>query len=124
MPLVTFDNRDISTIVESGTNSNGSWIKYDNGVMIVWNSVTVTNQAISTSYTSGHYTGTRRMTFPQPFISLPTVTCSQFKWGTSGSWPSVSDVTLTDTSLRGMDTASRASGTSTYISYMAIGFWK
>lgn len=124
MPLVTFDDRNISTIVESGTNTNGSWIKFDNGVMIVWNFVEVTNQPISNAYTSGHYTGSRLMTYPQEFISVPTVNCSMFRWGTSASWPMVGQITTTNCSLYAIDTVSRASGTRTQICYSAIGFWK
>lgn len=126
MPLVTFDDRNIDGVYDSGTNENGSWIKFSNGVMIVWLFTEVYNQAINSAYTSGHYTGSRVMTYPQEFLTgtTPTVHCSMFRWGTSASWPFVGSITTTNCTLYGVDTVSRASGTRTQICYSAIGFWQ
>ena len=123
MPLVTFDDRSIDAIIESGTNANGSWIKFGNGVMICWDMVEVTNQTISNAY-GNHYQGTRVMTFPQEFSVAPSVACGAFQWGTSASWGTVSAITKTNCTLRGIDLYSRASGTTTTISYIAIGSWE
>lgn len=123
MPLVTFDDRKIDGVVENGTNTNGSWVKYDNGIMICWQEISVTNQAINNAY-GNHYQGTRTMTFPQEFTQIPSVACGAFQWGTSASWGTVSAITKTTCNLRGIDLYSRATGTATVISYIAIGFWK
>lgn len=111
-------------IVESGENENGSYIKFADGTMMCWNEITVTNQAINSSYTSGHYTGNRTLTFPQPFISPPVISGNKMKWGTSASWSPFANATATAVQIYGMDTVSRASGTSTVIAYTAIGRWK
>lgn len=110
----------------SGSTANGHYIKYDDGTLIQWNRLEVSNQAISSSYgSSGLYWGQREITYPVAFVGLiPTVLCSQFKWGTSVSWGETGDTTLTTAKLIGIDIASRASGTTTIISWMAIGRWK
>lgn len=112
-----------SDIYDMGSNTNGSWIKFTNGIMICWQYVSVTNQAINTAY-GNHYQGTRTMTYPQEFISIPSVACGAFQWGTSASWGTVSNITETNCNLRGIDLYSRATGTATRISYVAIGFWQ
>lgn len=112
-----------SDIYDTGSNTNGYWIRYNNGVMICWNRVTVTNQSLSNAY-GNHYQGTRQMTFPIEFAEVPTATCSEFLWGTSASWGSVSTVTKTAVTCRGIDLYNRASGTACRIAYIAIGYWK
>lgn len=124
MPLVTFDDRKIDGVVESGSNTNGNWVKFSDGTMICWHAITVTNQAINTSYTSGHYTGNRTLTFPQTFIDVPVPLLSKFRWGTSASWVPFANCTESTIQIYAMDTVSRATGTSVYISYAVIGRWK
>lgn len=112
-------------IVEQGSNENGSYRKWNSGVMECW--VRTTEQvALTTVYVSPIHTGTWTWTFPIAFVggdARPTVTVSEFKWGTGGGWGSVSGVAPTQTTLRGYDCYSRASG-STVISAYAIGKWK
>ena len=118
-------NKYYSGIVESGSNSNGSYIKFSDGTMICYLNITVTDQAIDTQYgTSSLYFGRRTWTFPVAFIKEPNVSCGRFKWGTSGSWGSAMEATKTIANLMGYDMYSRASGTRTIISATAIGKWK
>lgn len=50
------------TIIEEGSNSNGSWIKFSNGVMVCWGVITMSTQLIDTDcYTT--------WTFPASFRS-------------------------------------------------------
>jgi hypothetical protein len=107
------------------TNANGTYIQYTNGTQICWYSADVTDQAINSAYGS-LFIGTRNWTFPRTFLtgSTPTVTCSQFKWGTGSSWGMTVDTTDTVATLRGMDVSTRAVGTSCKISAFAIGKWK
>lgn len=113
-------------IEASGSNSNGNYIKYNDGTLIQWNRLSVKDQAISNSYGS-MYIGTRAITFPVAFVGdNPSVQCSCFTWGTSASWGCVlgNSVSLTGCSLCGFDIASRSSGTNVYINWYAIGKWK
>ena len=113
-------------VSEYGSNTNGYYVKFANGVMIEWNKMLVTDQAIANSYGS-LYQGIRNITFPVAFVdNTPTVTCSEFQYGTQASWGCVvgNNTTLTGTTLRGFDVASRPSGTNVHISWMAIGRWK
>ena len=113
-------------IQESGSNTNGRYIKYGDGTLIQWNRLSVKDQAINSAYGS-LYIGNRNITFPVAFVgSTPTVTCSEFQWGTQGSWGAVvgNNTTLTGTTLRGFDVGSRATGTTCSISWYAIGRWK
>ena len=110
-------------MTESGTNSNGRYVKFEDGTMFAWMSITVTDQPIDYAY-GPLFQGGRNWTFPVAFYTAPTVTCSQFKWGTSASWGSVSAASTTSAALRGLDAYTRDTGTATGISAMAIGRWK
>ncbi|MGN1269342.1 MAG: hypothetical protein ACI4UU_00505 [Clostridia bacterium] len=118
-------NKYYPGIVESGSNENGHYIKFVDGTMICYLNITATDQSINTQYgTSALYFGTRRWTFPQVFISAPVVNCGSFRWGTSGSWGSVTEINKTYATLIGYDFYPRATGTSTQIKAIAIGKWK
>ena len=64
----------ISNIIESGSNSNGSWIKYSDGTMICYQSFTC-NVNYSTKYGSGYYAEITDeiKSFPVSFIETPKV---------------------------------------------------
>ena len=64
----------ISNIIESGSNSNGSWIKYSDGTMICYQSFTC-NVNYSTTYGSGYYAEITDeiKSFPVSFIETPKV---------------------------------------------------
>lgn len=104
-------------------NEHGTAIKFADGTMICTLNITVTDQAINKSYGS-LYWGSRMWSFPVEFIEKPSVSCGMFHWGTSMSWGNVSAITKTYATLSGMDIFSRAEGTSTNISAIAIGRWK
>lgn len=112
-------------VCASGSNSNGNWIKFYNGTMICWKYEEVTDQAINNAYGS-LYQGTRNITYPQAFIDTPVLCCDMFRWGTSASWGTTSNVDTPKTNgqLRGIDVQSRATGTTTRIAWHAIGKWK
>ena len=113
-------------IVESGSNTNGKYIKYYDGTMIQWNYMEVTDQSITNAYGS-LFQGTRNITYPVAFVGdTPNLTCSMFKWGSSASWGTTTenDTPLTKGTLRGIDAFSRATGTTCRIGWFAIGKWK
>ena len=64
----------ISNIIESGSNSNGSWIKYSDGTMICYQSFTC-NVNYSTKYGSGYYAEITDeiKSFSVSFIETPKV---------------------------------------------------
>lgn len=112
-------------IINSGSNANGKYVKFTDGTMICWNYEEVTDVAINNAYGSLFQT-TRNITYPQAFIEAPALTCGSFRWGTSASWGTIGthDTPKTHGQLRGIDAFSRASGTTTRISWIAIGKWK
>ena len=114
------------SVVASGSNSNGKYIKFYDGTMIQWNYMEVTDQAINGAY-GNLYDGTRVITYPVAFVGdTPVLSCPMFKWGTSASWGSTSDnsTPLTKGTLKGLDAYSRPTGTICRISWFAIGKWK
>lgn len=112
---------EIDFIVEEGSNSNGSYRKWESGILECWIS-TSQNVALNSAYGS-LYKGQWIWTFPVPFISAPTVTCSQFKWRSGTSWGMIAGANTTIAYLQGFDAYSRASGTCAISAY-AIGKWK
>lgn len=112
-------------IVESGSNTNGSYTKWSNGDMICTLNIIVTDQAISNAYGTNLFQGTRKWVYPAEFVTLSGITCSLFQWGNSASWGTVTgEAGPKYAYLRGIDITSRAAGTSTKISAIAIGKWK
>ena len=110
----------VAGIVESGSNANGSWVKYADGTMIQYVYMEVTDQAINNAY-GVLYQSQRVWTFPIPFVGIrPSVSCSQFQWGNGASWASIRGVSSTSAVLRGIDVSSREAGTTTTISAIAI----
>ena len=112
------------SIIESGSNTNGNYVKYADGTMICYLNIEVTDQALNNAYGS-LYQGSRTWTYPVEFIdNNVSVHCGQFQWGTSASWGTVVSADKTSANLRGIDAFSRATGTATKIQAMAIGRWK
>lgn len=63
----------LGTIIESGSNSNGNWIKYIDGTMICERIIPINNITINTAWGSlYYYDDTNTYTFAQEFIDTPT----------------------------------------------------
>lgn len=110
---------------ESGSNSNGNYIKFSDGTMLCWNYEERTDVGITSAYGSAFITN-YQITYPVAFVSTPVLNCTMFKWGTSASWGDTTDnnTPLTKGTLRGYDFYSRPVGTITRIGWFAIGKWK
>ena len=108
-------------VVEQGTGTGGAYRKWHSGIAECW-MTTSQSVALNNSYGS-LYQGTWTWSFPITFTGAPVVACSQFKWGTSASWGTIASSSTTSADLRGIDVASRASGTCSISAY-AIGRWK
>lgn len=112
---------DVDKVIEEGSNSNGSYRKWESGILECW--IRTTEQIALNNAYGNLYLNNWVWAFPVPFISAPTVTCSEFHWGTGGSWGTVANSTTASATLRGIDNVSRAKN-STAISAYAIGRWK
>lgn len=71
--------------VEIGSNTNGNWIKYENGTMICYATKSATMGAWSSSGSLYQATNTTNITFPQTFISKPVLNI-QIDYTDSGFW--------------------------------------
>lgn len=112
------------SIVERGSNANGEYVKFADGTMECWMSISVTDQAIDTVYAGGVYQGTRTWSFPASFSGVPVVTPGAFRWGSAANWSSLAGTPSGSTAtLRGFDMVARAAGTAVQISAHAIGRW-
>lgn len=115
---------NLNKITDSGSNANGNYIKFQDGTLIQWNDLRDSTIAVDSAYGS-LYQAVKTVTFPIPFVGNdPVCTCGRFRWGTGASWGTVSTAGLNDMDLRILDVNQRSSGTTCYISWMAIGRWK
>lgn len=114
----------LKNIVEYGSNSNGEYIKFGNGVLVQWQQGSRTDWAINNVYGS-LYQGAVTVTFPIAFVGIPTVIPGRAQWGTSASWGTLGATPgTTSFNFRAIDISTRASGTAVYFSWLAIGRWK
>ena len=111
-------------VVESGSNSNGSYIKWSNGLQVCWGSNAFPGEGWAGSGDKWHLTG-QSLTFPATFDSNPkflgttqdgsiaarSAKLANFSLGTSA---------VTNMAFNGWGTAS----SSFYLHWLAIGWWK
>lgn len=69
------DVLDNNTIYDSGTNSNGNWIRYKNGIMICIKKIKFTNVVIDKVWGSAYETANvvNFGNYAQEFIEIPSV---------------------------------------------------
>jgi hypothetical protein len=110
------------TILESGSNANGEYIKYANGTMICTFTVAVQSVAVTTSYSPVFYGLPPLWTFPVAFVgNFPAVELTAYRsgglvWTTRGGAASLSSAQ--------MAILDGASNTNNFqLSYSAIGRW-
>jgi len=63
-------------IYDSGTTSSGNWIRYVDGTMTCWGSITATSKGTPGQFTTLLHFNVATIAFPQVFLTLPTVTSS------------------------------------------------
>lgn len=109
----------------SGSNATGSWIKYQDGTMITWQSVTLTSPTW-TAEGAGYKTGTGAITFPQEFNAAPIVTISatipQGAWMWAGGSPS--GVATDSIATCGVFSFTNPTPSTFFVHVVAIGRWK
>jgi len=111
----------VTGIYDSGTNSNGSWIRFTDGTMQCWqydetNLKTTANAAGNVFFTASptYYT------YPIPFIANPSVTTG-VKGQSVAAWSSGASITPT---TFGLYTFSYVLNGTAYNTWSAIGKWK
>ena len=116
----------INSVVESGSNNNGSWIKYSDGTMICRKSVQFTDVAVDNSW-GGLFISNDISCglFAQEFVGIPDIS-RDLKYVNEKCWLLPSSYTSVDYNNAGAITlvkisSSTISGT---ISIIAIGKWK
>lgn len=118
--LVNFWGSDVAfandPIVGYGSNSNGEWVKFYNGVMIVWGDTVI----LTNSGTGNHKFGTAN--FPANFINN-SYSVSLVPW--AGGIANFGAHTYVDPTTNSIGIwVTRASTASTRMKYIAIGRWK
>lgn len=115
----------INSVVESGTNSNGSWIKYADGTMICTKKI-VTQQQINVAF-GGLYETSNTVNFgnyAMPFISVPD-TILATSLGRSCLLEGIQDYSNTSFGRTWLMRPSADVSVNEYtISLLAIGKWK
>ena len=75
----------LGNIVESGSNENGTYIKYDGGIMICFKTITITGININNSWGALYESGAIQLgDFAQAFSKRPTIIVE--KSAGQGSW--------------------------------------
>lgn len=114
-------------IVESGSNDNGSWIKYSDGNMICYGSKDVTlncSQSWGNLFV-GRYEN--HISFPQEFIDIPLLQIHTRSTTNSSSWLiSYDKTTVSKSNFYEVDVARAIANSSVPITiiFIAIGKWK
>ena len=82
----------INSVVESGSNDNGSWIKYSDGTMICYKSTGEIDMNITTPWGSLYEGNISVGNLPAEFIETPTIFVTPFgsKASSDNSWCSFS----------------------------------
>ncbi len=112
-------NEKVAGIVESGSNANGSWVKFSDGTMMQWGRKTLQN--VEFAQTGGIYYSQKQVfSFPQTFIQNPSISISGMTpnmcWiGNSTSYTEQ----FTFTVLHSIETTRTV-----FIEWQAIGRWK
>lgn len=118
------DNPITGLTYTEGSNSNGYYRKWSNGILECWINKTDAVWPISTAYGSFYY-GNYSWTFPMAFIDVPDeVNLIRAWWGSGASWGSVYNFSKTAASFRAYDIATRSSDANMKFSAYAKGKWK
>ena len=113
-----------STIVESGTNENGTYIKYDNGIMFCFKTITITGVNINSSWGTLYESDAIQLgDLAQTFSERPTIIIE--KSAGQGSWLELND-NITTTSAGRCYVVSAVSSTNRNLTFeiTAFGKWK
>ena len=111
-------------IIESGSNANGSYVKYGDGTMMQMSISAGVTLSLDTGGAFNNYTGIKTITFPNnefKYTPVITATVERYDYGSYGSFVSIHDITLTTFGLRETSCASQAAD---WYHWIAIGRWR
>lgn len=112
-------NEKVAGIVESGSNENGSWVKFSDGTMIQWGRKTLQN--VEFAQTGGIYYSQRQVfPFPQVFIQNPSISIS----GTTSNICWIGNSTSNTEQFTFNVLHSNETTRTVLIEWQAIGKWK
>ena len=115
----------INSVVESGSNANGSWIKFSDGTMICTKKVTG-QVNIAATWGNLYDTGDNPLDLGDwaiPFIDVPIVSISFY--GANGQWVKGFQTSTTKEKIGKISIASATSKTANaYYNVIGIGKWK
>ena len=113
---------DDVAIQEIGSNANGSYIKYANGILICYNNINLTVD-ITNSYEGEYYAGTGDITFPVSFITnVPALTVTLIQ---GSALLRYNNTNLYTNKFSGyISKLQSKSNVSITLQYIAIGKWK
>ena len=110
-------------IVESGSNTNGSWTKFADGTMIC-RVTKQTNDDLTYPWGQLFRTGSTRWIYPVPFVTVPQISAFPVS-GASYTWASIGQsASLNSECDFGVFSADRRTGVKPFVSATAIGRWK
>ena len=106
-----------SVIHSSGSNANGRWLRFTNGIQICWH-LDGTGIATSNATTPVRWNA-RAFTFPAAFTATPSISPAIFRSTNSFAWSGIQEESATGCSLYILSPYS----TTGFIRYIAIGTW-
>lgn len=110
----------LGNIVESGTNANGTYIKYDGGIMICFKTITITGVNINNSWGALYESGAIQLgDFAQTFSKRPTIIVENSDG--QGCWLELYD-NMSPTSAGRCFVASAVSSTNKNLTFEIIAF--
>ena len=109
-------------IVESGSNSDGEWVRYADGTQICTIKSAV-GIAVNNAYGSIYISGVFQKTHPNTFVNPPSVSCGFADYSTAAPFLISNAVDSVVTTLRIVDPTSRTTVDYDY-SVVLVGKWK
>ena len=123
--VVNNNANELSDVIVSGTGTNGSYIKFTDGTMICYGTMTIPGGTWTASG-SGYFVDKTGLglQFPEAFVSVPSVTATCTN---DGIYCIVASLIVSATAITGGSFARFTQANSSYsmiIYYQAIGKWK
>lgn len=114
-------NNTINSIIESGSNANGNWIKFVDGTMIC--NCSVTRNIANTNAWNNMYIGDiQNIPFPQQFIEL--YSCNVDLYSTRNLWKMSNNIPTVSGTGSMFSVSPESFTTDIQICVIAIGKWK
>lgn len=123
--VVNNNANELTNVIESGSNSNGKWVKYADGTMICYGTTLMPTLTMTTAFGSVFETSTATSfgTFPQTFYAAPVVTVTQTT-GATATPEQVTDTTTTNIGKAFFWRPTSRSATGVNFNWLAVGRWK